>query len=211
MTNGSGTSGLRQPARRAGGLLAATAMVAGLAAGAPRPADDWTTMPLPALTLHTGRAVFYATSTITDFQGVTTVLRGRTEAAPSLRAARGSFEFDVATLATGNTTRDRHMREALEADSLPVLRFRVDSVSVRAVRADTAETVLQGALTVHGVTRAVPIPARIEHRGDTLRVQAYTTLRLGDYGIRKNLSRALGAVKVGQEVTISVEARFTVP
>ncbi len=202
MLNGSGVRSVRQ----AVGVLAVALALAAWPAHAI--ASDWTTAPLPALTLQSGRAVFYATSTLTDFQGTTSTVRGQTQAAATLAAVRGSFELDVSTLVTGNTTRDRHMREALAADSFPVLRFTMDSVEIRSVRADTAETVLHGRLELHGVTRALPLTARMEHRADTLRVLAYTTLRMGDYGIRKNLSRGLGLVRVGQEVTVSVEGRY---
>lgn len=201
---------LRGGARWAAVLVAASTLAGPALAQAPQnPAVSWTATPLPALTVRSGEARFYATSTLTDFTGRTTRVTGRTEAAPSLAAVRGRFEVEVAGLETGNSTRDRHMREALAADSFPQLRFEVDSIRVKRVTADTAEVELEGRLTLHGVTRALPLPARVERvAAGGMHVKAYTVVRLREWGITRNLSRGFGAVKVGQEVTVSVDGVF---
>lgn len=203
----------RPPARPLGALLLLlTLATPARAQAAPGGGSGWTLAPVGPLAVRAGEARFYATSTLTDFTGRTTRVAGRTDAAPSLAAVRGRFEVEVAGLETGNGTRDRHLREALAADSFPQLRFEVDSIRVKRVMADTAEVELDGRLTLHGVTRAMPLPARLERTAaGGMRVQAYTVVRLRDWAITRNLSRGFGTVKVGQEVTVSVEGLFLPP
>lgn len=171
------------------------------------PAVAQAQFPVPALSVASGTAKFYGSATIATFSGETAQVTGHAGPASDLRAASGWFELPVATLKTGNDTRDRHMREALDADQYPTLRFEVDSVRVKQVHGDTLETGLAGRLILHGVTRAVEVPAKMIRTGPGLRVLAYTEIKLGDYAITKNLSRAL-ILRVRQEVTISVQLDF---
>lgn len=63
---------------------------------------------------------------------------------------------------------------------------------------------LNGALTLHGVTRNVPIPARVVLLGDMLRASGDFTLRQSDFDI-KPVSVAGGALKLKDELKLSFE------
>jgi len=59
-----------------------------------------------------------------------------------------------------------------------------------------------GALTLHGVTKPVEIPANVAFHGNTVTARGEFTIRHGDYRIER-LSAAAGTVKAGDEITLS--------
>lgn len=109
-------------------------------------------------------------------------------------AASVSVTIDTASVDSNHAERDKHLRNAdfLEVDKYPEARF--VSTAYRPTGDDTG--VLEGQLTLHGVTRPVsievtqigagPDPWGGYRRG----FEGRTTLTLADYNIRKNLGPA---------------------
>jgi polyisoprenoid-binding protein YceI len=116
-------------------------------------------------------------------------------------SAKARIEVDLTTLKTGIDMRDGHMRDNfLETAKYPKAVFeltKVDSISQNTL-GDQKEVkaILAGNFTVHGVTKAITIPATITYfkeseqttartAGDLLHVAAAFNLLLGDYGIKR--------------------------
>jgi polyisoprenoid-binding protein YceI len=97
--------------------------------------------------------------------------------------------------------------KVLEVARYPKVAFRSRSVEGRKVSAGVYEIVVSGDLSLHGATRAVVLPLRIEMSGDTLTATGRTTLRHTDFGM-KPLSVG-GVVNVKNElgVELNVVAR----
>jgi len=112
------------------------------------------------------RVWFDADARLHSFRGETQQLTGRftiqRRSPPQLADAVVTIE--AASLVTGHPERDADMRQDfLEVERFPTIDFRVDELlTPQAVAGDgTWDLVLQGKLTVHGVTRDVKVPTTV--------------------------------------------------
>jgi polyisoprenoid-binding protein YceI len=159
-------------------------------------------------TLASGTLSFLGHSTVGDFVGSTSQLRGALTG--DVPGARGWIEAPVATLVTHNDRRDRDLRASLETDRYPTMRFDLDSavmVSTRGDARDSLDVQLRGRLAIHGVTRAVELPATVSRLGDTLHVTAVFPLDLTDYRIG-GLKKLFGLLRMGRRIEVRVDLRF---
>lgn len=177
------------------------------------PAVPAQAVPAPPLPLRSGEVVIdVRATTVNDFDVRAAVARA-TYGGSDLSRATGSFEVRVAEMRSGIGLRDRHLRSTLRADSFPVIRF--DLVGVDAGSAgqdgpvnDSTPVTYQGRLTIRGVTRTVRVPGAVVRRGDSLTVLvARFPLNLAEYAVRPP-SRFLGAVRVHDDVHVSVRLTF---
>ena len=158
--------------------------------------------------LISGSLSFSAHATVGDFTGTTTTVTGAFTGGPS--AAQGWVEAPVATLATHNDHRDRDLRASMEVDQYPLMRFdlvRATMVTASERPSDTASVILHGTLALHGVTRAVQLPASALRVGDTVYVRSSFPLDLGDYRIG-GLTKMLGLLRMDPKITVHVDLRF---
>jgi polyisoprenoid-binding protein YceI len=103
---------------------------------------------------------------------------------------------------------DRKMRnEVLETDRFPEVLYECSRVSASG-SGDRYWVALNGDLTLHGVTRAQPISARVIVNGTSVRATGDFSVRQSDYEITP-VSAAAGAVKIKDEVkcTFDIVAR----
>jgi polyisoprenoid-binding protein YceI len=112
------------------------------------------------------RVWFDADARLHSFRGETQQLTGRftiiRRSPPQL--ADAVVTIGAASLVTGHPERDADMRQDfLEVERFPSIEFRVDEVlTPQAAAGDgTWDLVLQGKLTVHGVTRDVRVPTTV--------------------------------------------------
>lgn len=98
-----------------------------------------------------------------------------------------SFEADVTTLASDEGRRDDRIRTmGLESASYPSATFVLTApVTVPAETLDgaTVEVVLAGDLTIHGVTKAVSIPAQARLAEGSIEVVGSLTFPFSDFGM----------------------------
>ena len=66
---------------------------------------------------------------------------------------------------------------------------------------------LQGRFSIHGVTRAVSIPATAITQRDAIRVRADTPLSLKDYKI-EGLSKMMGMLKMYDKIVVHLDLSF---
>lgn len=126
-----------------------------------------------------------------------------------LRTIRGSAEVAVARMTTGNGTRDRHMRETMDADSYPTIRFDLVGVRTESATPDSAAITIEGQLTLHGVTRRISARGSAVLRSDGAEVTASFPLDMRDYGIKPPV-RAL-VLRVAPDVVVTVHLSFAQP
>ena len=181
-------------------LLVLTLLAAPLAAQRPVPSTD----------LVTGRLSYDGRATLGDFTGATDSVFGRLNGADDLSRVSGFVAARAATLKTGNGKRDRDQYKSLEVDSFPEIRYELDSVSVDAPGSDSTTVTLRGHFLIHGVRRAVDLPARLVLSPTEARLRADTPLDLREYGI-EGLSKLLGVLKMNPNIVVHIDVRFVFP
>jgi polyisoprenoid-binding protein YceI len=116
---------------------------------------------------------------------------------------------DLSSIDTANADRDAHLRTAdfFEVESHPTMIYRSTGV-----RHDGDDLVLDGELTLHGVTRAVPLTVEVNGFqpntpfGDTrVGFSASGELNRSDFGISFNLPLEGGGLGLGEKVRLNVE------
>lgn len=148
---------------------------------------------------------------------------------PSMLAG-GEWRLPVASLRTGNTSRDEHLRDAewLDAAKFPDITFKLKSIKdARSLDEDKNPVIrayaatLVGDMTIHGVTKEMSIPATMRWRsasdatarlaaGDFLVLSCSYAVRLSDFGVRHDVI----AVKKKVAEVIQIETQLlltTVP
>jgi polyisoprenoid-binding protein YceI len=166
------------------------------------------TWPAPNAVLQSGTLSFTGHSTLGDFVGTTTAVSGGVTGNAELANARGWVEAPITTLSTGNGLRDRDLRAAMDVAKYPTMRFELAGVTVGSPAAsDTVTGALRGALTIHGVTRDVTIPATLIAAADTIDVSGKFPVDLADYKV-DGLTRLFGALRVRRNIEVRFHVRF---
>jgi polyisoprenoid-binding protein YceI len=98
----------------------------------------------------------------------------------------------------------RMHEEVLESDSFSEISFECSRVSASKIGEGQYWAAVNGELSLHGVTRAQAVSARITVNGETLRAAGEFSIRLSDYEIRP-VSAVGGAVKLKDEVKLSFD------
>ncbi len=145
-------------------------------------------------------------STVNDFTGTVPVARAAF-AGTDLVNVTGVVEVRVAEMRTGIGLRDTHLRNAMRADSFPLIRFELVGLDIGAARGDTVAVTFQGHMTIRGVTHTIRVPGWVIVR--QAGAEAHTTfpLDMRQYGISPP-SRFLGAVRVDPVVGLTVHLVF---
>jgi len=162
----------------------------------------------PSAALRSGWLVFEGHATLGDFVGATSAVFGAIQG--SLAAASGWVEAPVDTLATGNALRDRHLRSSLDAATHPTIRFELARTTLIAELDDVGDSLallLHGSFTLHGVTRAVELPATVVVDDDTISVSCAFPLDLTQYEVG-GLTRMFGLLRVRRWIDVRVHLVF---
>lgn len=118
-------------------------------------------------------------------------------------------EVDLASIDTGNADRDTHVRSAdfLGVDETPTLTYRSTGV-----RHDGDGFVVDGDLTLHGVTKSVPLALEVNGFqaetpfGDTrVGFSASAEINRNDFGIEFNAPLEGGGVVLGNKILVNLE------
>jgi polyisoprenoid-binding protein YceI len=95
-------------------------------------------------------------------------------------------------------------QEVLETSKFAEILYEAPSVSVTTMSDSLYSATLNGKLTLHGVTRSQPVPARVVLLGSMVRASGEFTLSQSAYSI-KPVSVAGGALKIKDELKFSFE------
>lgn len=145
---------------------------------------------------------------VTKVRGRFTGVSGTVTVAEDMDASSVDVTIDMSTVATGNPTRDEHLRSAelFDVAAYPEARFTSTAVRWRGDRGTVT-----GDLTIHGVTRSVPLEVVFEGYvrdpwgGDRGIWSARTKVDREDFGITWNVALEAGGVLVSKEIAIEIE------
>jgi len=91
--------------------------------------------------------------------------------------------------------------DVLDVSRFPSITFRSHAVSGKEVSPGVYEAQVQGDLSLHGVSRSLTLPLRVEVKDGTLTATGKTVLRHSDFGM-KPVSAGGGTVKVKNEIGV---------
>jgi polyisoprenoid-binding protein YceI len=117
-------------------------------------------------------------------------------------------EIDLSSIDTGNEQRDGHLRSVdfFEVDKHQTMTYRSTSVTP-----DGSDWRVDGELTLHGVTKSVPLKLELNgftadpYGGTRAGFSATGEISRGDFGIEFNMPMDGGGVVVGDKITIQLE------
>jgi len=145
---------------------------------------------------------------VSKVRGKFTSFSGEIVTGGSPTESSATASIDVSSLDTGNEQRDAHVRseDFFDAEKHPTLTYR--STGIRAAGGDF---IVDGELTLRGVTKTVPLKLELGGFGP----DAYGGIRAGfsataeinrqDFGISFSTPIEAGGVVVGDKVTIHLE------
>lgn len=165
---------------------------------------------VPDAALHAGTLSFQARTRFGSIVGSTTNIIGALVGAPDHSMARGWVEAAVATLATGSARLDRYVRLALDAGRHSSIQFALRGATVVSVslgNRDVTSVLLQGVLTIRGVSRRIEVPATVTRSASITRVTSRFPLFLPDYGVTR-LAGLFGLLRVQPRVDVRVNLWF---
>ncbi|PWN01314.1 polyisoprenoid-binding protein [Nocardioides silvaticus] len=144
---------------------------------------------------------------VTKVRGRFTGVTGVVEIAEDLRDSRVDVTIDMASVESGNETRDEHLRSAelFDVAIYPTATFRSAEVEWRGTRGT-----VHGDLTIHGVTKRVPLEVEFEGYvrdpwgGDRAIFSARTKVNREDFGVTWNVALEAGGVLVSKEIQIEI-------
>jgi polyisoprenoid-binding protein YceI len=127
-----------------------------------------------------------------------------------IASSRVEASIDPATINTRDEQRDAHLKSAdfLDVEKFPALTFK----STRISKSADGELVVDGDLSIHGVTRNVvfevegPTPPTKDPWGNTrIGLSATTRINRKDFGLTWNAALETGGVLVGEQVAITLD------
>jgi polyisoprenoid-binding protein YceI len=133
---------------------------------------------------------------------------GEIVTAPRFADSTVTATVDASSVDTGNAQRDGHIRTAdfFEVDTYPTWTFRSTGI-----REDDGDHVLDGELTIKGVTRPVSLALEVNgfgpdaYGGTRAGFSATTTIQRSDFGVDISMPLDGGGVVVGEKVQIALE------
>jgi polyisoprenoid-binding protein YceI len=166
-------------------------------------AGTWTIDPVHSDVSFTVRHMM-----ISKVRGHFRTFEGEIVTGPNALDSSVTATIDLASIDTNNAQRDDHIRSAdfFEVETYPTMTYRSTGV-----RADGDDFVVDGELTLHGVTRSVPLKLELNgfgpdaYGGTRAGFTASTEINRQDFGISIAMPMDGGGVVVGDKVTINLE------
>jgi polyisoprenoid-binding protein YceI len=145
---------------------------------------------------------------LTKVRGRFTDVRGSIAIAEEVSESRVEVVIGMASVDSGSKVRDDHLRSAdlFDVETFPQATFRSVSIDWRG-----GDAVVQGDLTIHGVTRRVSLDvsfvgyARDAGGGDRVVFSASTRVNREDFGVSWNMTLETGGLLVSKEIEITIE------
>jgi polyisoprenoid-binding protein YceI len=158
------------------------------------------------------RVGFDAKSTLHDFSGVTSTLRGQFSAnlADPAGGWTGSVACRVATLVTGVDGRDASLREHLDSEQHPEIRFDLTGFTPAKDGIDAGKMTVRGegvgTMTIHGTARELRLPLQVSvDASRRVLIEGDAPLKMSDYGVA--VPSQLGVINVQDEVKVWLSLR----
>ena len=145
---------------------------------------------------------------VSKVRGKFTTFEGSVTTAENPLESTVSATVDLGSIDTGNADRDNHIRSAdfFEVDAHPTMTF-----TSTGIRADGGDFVLDGDLTIKGVTKPVSLDLELggfgpdAYGGTRAGFSASGVINRRDFGVDFNAAMETGGVVVGDKVTLNLE------
>ena len=129
----------------------------------------------------------------------------------ALTVSAADFSVDMTTITSDRDMRDNRLRrDGIETDTFPTATFTLTTplvVPADATNGGQVTVTLQGDLTLHGVTKAVDIPAKAQLSGSLIQIAGSLTFPFSDYAI--NAPNIAGFVSVEENGTLEFLVTLT--
>jgi polyisoprenoid-binding protein YceI len=120
-----------------------------------------------------------------------------------------SASIVTASVSTGQADRDNHLRtgDFFEAEKYPTIEFKSTGIKSHSGN----EFVLDGTLTIKGVTKPVELTVEFEgtsrspYGQDVFGFEAHTEIDREDWGLTWNVALESGGVMIGKKIKIEIE------
>lgn len=139
-------------------------------------------------------------------------MTGTALAATDLASSKVDVVIESASVDTQNDLRDAELRGA---DFFDVKAFPTIEYHGRSFRGSGEKWIVDGALTIHGVTRSVPLDLlfkgtapRQEGLPGRMAIHATAAVRRADFGMTRGLLDEIGLVSANPDVWIEIDAEF---
>jgi len=145
---------------------------------------------------------------VSKVRGSFTEFSGTLTTAEDPTASSVTAEITLDSITTRNEQRDNHIRSAdfLEVEKYPTMTYRST-----AVVSDGSDWTVEGELTLHGVTKSVPLALEVNgfgpdpFGGQRAGFTATAEINRLDFGVDISLPMDGGGVVVGDKIAISLE------
>src|SRR6476469_10883967 len=157
---------------------------------------------------HTDLAFVGRHFMVTKVRGRFTDVTGSITIADRLADSNVDVSINMASVESGSVARDEHIKspELFDVARFPTATFRSNSVNWRGTHGT-----VHGDLTIHGVTRQVPLAVTFEGYvrdpwgGDLIFFSARTKINREDFDITWNVALETGGVLVSKDIQIEIE------
>lgn len=112
--------------------------------------------------------------------GMTKDFECQVELAPDTVSSSIRVKAKVKTFNSGNSNRDSHAMESIDALKFPTVEFASDSV-----RREGGGYTIHGRLTFHGKTRPVSFPVKHQVKGNKVNITGGFAVKLSDFGVKR--------------------------
>jgi polyisoprenoid-binding protein YceI len=146
---------------------------------------------------------------VSKVRGKFTDVKGTIEIAEDPLQSKARATINAASVDTGDAKRDEHLRSAdfFDVENYPT----IDFVSTKVVTHKDGTYLLEGDLTVRGVTRKVGLD--LEYNGSSATpwgslvtgFSATTEISRKDFGLEWNVALETGGVLVGDKIRLNIE------
>jgi polyisoprenoid-binding protein YceI len=151
---------------------------------------------------------------ISNVKGEFTRMSGKLELnSADLTKSRVEASIDAASINTREPDRDAHLKSAdfLDVAKFSTLTFKSTAVSKKG----DGEYLVDGDLTIHGVTRKVVFdvegpsaPIKDPWGGIRIGLSATTHIKRKDFGLTYNAALETGGILIGEDVAITLDVQF---
>ncbi len=133
---------------------------------------------------------------------------GQIVTAPNPLESSATAEIDLSSITTGNEQRDNHIRSAdfFDVENYPTMTYRSTGV-----RVEDGEYILDGELTLKGITRSVPLKVEVNgfgpdpYGGTRAGFTATGEINRRDFGVNFNAVMETGGAVVSDKITLHLE------
>jgi polyisoprenoid-binding protein YceI len=145
---------------------------------------------------------------VSKVRGKFTKFGGELVTGDDVLASSVTAEIDLASIETGAEQRDGHLRspDFFDTENHPLMTYRSTGI-----RPDGEDFILDGELTLKGVTRSVPLKLELNgfgpdaYGGTRAGFSASAEINRQDFGVNWNAAMEHGGVVVSDKVAINLE------